>query len=355
MTAGFWVAISVMMALQLGLLDHDNAEVAMRFAATQLLPWAFLTPLIIWLSSVFTLEKGRRQRTVWTHLAACVAISILLGVLSYRVGPKPVARRVAPASPASALREPLPPRRVILRRATFQLPVYWAIVGVAHAFLFYERAKARERRATELAARLAQARLQTLQMQLNPHFLFNTLNSIASLVHENPQAADEMITSLSDFLRLTLKLSDRQEVTLREELDFLDHYLAIEQVRFGDRLRVEKQVEPAVLDALVPVLVLQPLVENAIKHGIEEQSAPGVVRITATQTGDTLHLRVADNGRGISEDERFKEGLGLVNTRARLKELAGIAASLKLHTPPEGGFVAELQLPCRPAIASLMS
>ena len=187
-------------------------------------------------------------------------------------------------------------------------------------------------------------------MQLNPHFLFNTLNSIASLVHEQPQA-EEMIEALSDLLRLTLNASDRQEVTLREELHFLERYLLIEQIRFGERLRVEKQIDVAALDALVPILILQPLAENAIKHGIESQIAPGVIRVAAEHAGKTLLLRVKDNGRGLATPPKGlpKEGVGLSNTRSRLKELYGGRASLELTPGKAGGFSAEIQLPWRTA------
>ncbi len=227
-------------------------------------------------------------------------------------------------------------------------------MGVTHAFIFYERARERERHAVMLEAGLTKARLQALQMQLNPHFLFNTLNSIASLIHENPRAADEMIGSLSDFLRLTLETSDRSEVTLCEELEYLDHYLSIEQVRFGDRLRVEKQIDPAVLNSLVPVLILQPLVENAIKHGVEKQLSPVLVQITAKLVGVFLQLQVADNGRGLKDvaKDKLAEGVGLSNTRARLRGLAGSTATLELITPPQGGLVAEIQIPWRSAPAN---
>jgi sensor histidine kinase YesM len=232
------------------------------------------------------------------------------------------------------------------------MPIFWGLVGVAHALRFYEGAKARQRREAELEARLAKARLQALRMQLNPHFLFNTLNSIASLVHEQPQA-EEMIEALSDLLRLTLSASDRQEVTLREELHFLERYLLIEQIRFGDRLRVEKQIDVSALDAPVPILILQPLVENAVKHGIESQIAPGVIRVMAERAGKSLILQVHDNGRGLAAASKglLKEGVGLSNTRSRLKELYGNRATLELKPGKAGGFSAEIQLPWRTALS----
>jgi sensor histidine kinase YesM len=236
---------------------------------------------------------------------------------------------------------------VVLRRITFQLPVFWGLVGVAHALRFYERAKGREQREAELEACLAQARLQALRMQINPHFLFNTLNSIASLVHEQPQA-EAMIEALSDLLRLTLTGFDRSEVTLREEFHFLERYLLIEQIRFGERLRVEKQIDFSALDALVPILILQPLVENAVRHGIEAQIAPGLIRIIAEQAGDMLTLIVEDNGCGLNAAEGLlEEGVGLSNTRSRLKEIYGDRARLELRPGKPKGFIAQIQIPRR--------
>jgi LytS/YehU family sensor histidine kinase len=172
------------------------------------------------------------------------------------------------------------------------------------------------------------------------------LNSIASLVHGQPKA-EEMITALSDLLRLTLSASERQEVTLREELHFLDLYLTIEQARFGDRLRVEKTVDVRALETLVPILILQPLVENAVKHGIEARIAPGLIEIAAEQSGDTLRLEVSDNGRGLASwaEGKASQGIGLANTRARLKELYGTAASLELRLSKTGGISAQIQIP----------
>jgi sensor histidine kinase YesM len=249
-------------------------------------------------------------------------------------------------------REPRETAFLVLRRITFQLPVFWGLVGIAHALRFYEQSKARERREAELEVRLVEARLQALRMQLNPHFLFNTLNSIASLVHEQPQA-EEMIEALSDLLRLTLSASDRQDVTLREELHFLDRYLLIEQMRFGERLQVEKQIDVGALDSVVPILILQPLVENAVKHGIEAQIAPGLIRIVAERAGTTLRLAVSDNGRGLAGNGKHKEGVGLRNTRARLKELYGENASLELKPGEAGGLIAEIRMPWRTVAGSL--
>jgi sensor histidine kinase YesM len=242
-----------------------------------------------------------------------------------------------------------PTALIIINMSTLQLPTFWAVLGIAHALVFYRRAKDRERRSIELEARLNQSRLQALRMQINPHFLFNTLNSISSLVYDQPRTADEMIGSLSDLLRLTLSTSHRQEITLREELDFLGQYLFIEQTRFGDRLKIEKSIEPAALDTIVPNLILQPLVENAFKHGIEAQLGPGVIQINARRAGESLLLEVADNGRGLTGAAGGPpaEGVGLTNTRARLRGLYRDRASLEYGPRPEGGFRVVVRIPWR--------
>ncbi len=233
----------------------------------------------------------------------------------------------------------------------YQLPTFWACPGPhAHALLFYGRSRDRERRGLELESRLTQARLQALRMQINPHFLFNTLNSISSLVYDQPKVADEMIGSLSDLLRVTLNTSHRQEVALREELEFLDQYLFIEQTRFGDRLTVTKEIDPTVLDAAVPNLILQPLVENAFKHGIEARLGPGAITVSARRDGERLRLsRVSDSGRSspAGSPPRLIEGVGLSNTRARLRGLYGDRATVVFGPRPECGFQVVMHLPLR--------
>lgn len=345
--SAFWVLITLASGLQELLILRGEFWAAFRFAGSLWLPWAVLTPFIIWFTVANTLDRARWRRRMVRHFILCLVIAIPLGLISHWAGPPPSRRNAPPQPEAKATQATV--GEIILRRGIFQFPIYWGIVAIAHAFIFSQRAREREQLALHLETRLAKSRLQALQMQLNPHFLFNTLNSIASLVHENPKAADEMITSLSEFLRLTLKTSDRSEVPLREEMDFLDHYLAIEQIRFGARLHVEKRIEPALFGAQVPVLILQPLVENAIKHGIEKKLGPGVVTISASSTDQTLLLQVHDNGRGLqtATGAPLTEGVGLSNIRARLRELAGDAASLQIHSPAEGGFLAEIRLPWR--------
>ncbi len=229
----------------------------------------------------------------------------------------------------------------------FNLLIYWVIVAVSHAFDYYRKYRERELRTSELEKHLAQAKLQALQMQLNPHFLFNTLHSISSLMHKDVEAADRMIARLSDLLRAALAGAATQQVTLRQELDLLQLYLAIEQVRFGSRLTVKMNIAPDTLDAQVPNLILQPLVENAIRHGIEPRARPGCIELQAHRQDGNLALRVSDDGAGLEENGRIKEGVGLSNTRARLRELYGPAHRFELLRGQQGGVRVELSIPFR--------
>ncbi|MCA1557757.1 MAG: histidine kinase, partial [Acidobacteria bacterium] len=227
------------------------------------------------------------------------------------------------------------------------LLIYWVILGIDHALRYYTKYRERELQASQLEARLAQAQLQVLKMQLHPHFLFNTLHAISTLMHRDVEAADRMIARLSDLLRLALDNEGVQEVTLKQELELLERYLEIEQTRFRDRLTVEMRIEPEVLDARVPNLILQPLVENAIQHGITPRRGQGRIEIGARRTNGTLDIYVRDDGRGLAgaTDETVKEGVGLSNTRARLLQLYGGHARFELRCPPEGGTLASLAIP----------
>jgi LytS/YehU family sensor histidine kinase len=227
----------------------------------------------------------------------------------------------------------------------FRLPIYLAIVSIAHALCFYRRAQERERRTLSLQAGLAKARLSALRMQLQPHFLFNSLNAIAELVHKDPDAADDMLVALASLLRLTLETSGEQELPLSRELEFVKRYLAIEHVRLGDRLQVAFDLAPDTPEALVPAFLLQPLVENAVRHGLEAQAEPGRLRISASRRGSDLLLTVFDSGPGLRADKPLREGIGLANTRARLDELYGAAGTLELRMAE--GFAVEVTIPFR--------
>ncbi|HEX8354235.1 MAG TPA: histidine kinase [Pyrinomonadaceae bacterium] len=225
--------------------------------------------------------------------------------------------------------------------------IYTLVVFGAQAFLYYEGYRAAEAGEARLGAQLAESRLRVLKMQLHPHFLFNTLHSINSLVLEDPPGASRMIARLGDFLRLTLERSEHQLVTLGEEIEFLRCYLDIEQVRFQGRLVVEFDVEPAASSAAVPHLILQPIVENAIQHAVGASTAPGRIRVAGRRSGEALRLEVRDSGPGISPDaaDGGGKGVGLRNVRARLGQLYGRRFRFELTNVEGGGLAVILEVP----------
>jgi len=229
------------------------------------------------------------------------------------------------------------------------LLAYGSLAGLAHAIHFYGRYREREKRALVLESNLSRARLSTLQAQLQPHFLFNTLNAIATLLRRDVKAAEATLMSLSELLRLSLSRSEQQEIPLREEMHFLDRYLEIQQTRFGDRLRFEQQIEPEVLDCLVPTLLLQPLVENAIRHGLEPSPNPGTIRVKAHRREAMLELSVEDDGVGLNRAAKDTPagGIGLSNLRARLEALYGSQQQLRVSEREGGGVIVQLVLPCK--------
>jgi len=203
-----------------------------------------------------------------------------------------------------------------------------------------------------LQAQLAEARLSALRSQIDPHFLFNTLNAVSALVERDPRGVRRMIARLSELLRHSLEGAGEPVVTLRQELAFADRYLEIMRIRFQGSLEVEQRVDDEVCDALVPNLVLQPLVENAVKHGLGRLRGIGKIEIEARREEGRVVLRVRDNGPGMDGAAPAREGVGLRNTRERLAQLYGADAALTLRTPDGGGFEAEVRLPWRAAPTS---
>jgi two-component system, LytTR family, sensor kinase len=210
-----------------------------------------------------------------------------------------------------------------LTQLDWMFMTYLFLVGLAHAFAYRRESEARALDSAHLETRLIEAQLQSLQRQLHPHFLFNTLNTISGLMRTDVNAADVMMDRLGELLRATLSSSDVHEVTLREELELLQKYLDIEQTRFGARLTVRMHVHPEALEARVPNLLLQPLVENAVRHGIAPHARPGQIVVEATRAGARLRIQVRDSGEGVSPDRLtlLNQGVGLANTRARLQHL----------------------------------
>jgi LytS/YehU family sensor histidine kinase len=224
---------------------------------------------------------------------------------------------------------------------------YVPILLVAHATSYYRRFQERQFRAAQLEWQLAKARLQTLKSQLQPHFLFNTLHSISALMLTDVAAADRMITFLSDLLRMSLENDGTQLTTLEREIDFLNIYVAIEMTRFEDRLRVILEISPECLDAQVPHLLLQPLVENAVRHGISKRSSDGEIRVIANRKGHNLDIWIRDNGPGLADAsaQQSKNGVGLSVTRERLLTLYGKKQSCEIRNRDEVGAEVYMRIP----------
>ena len=311
--------------------------------------WVLLAPVVVIAIRKLPLLRGRLTWAIPAHVLVAlltVLVHAALQLFIYR-------ETGFPTQPGSFWTVY---RGAILFRVTLGLLGYTLLFAVVMAAEYYDRFRERERAAAALSIQLAEARLAALRMQLNPHFLFNTLNTVAMQVRrgENTDAV-RMLAGLSDILRHVLEDSPPQEVTVRQELAFIDRYLAIERSRFGDRLRVTVNVEPDALDALVPNLVLQPLVENAIRHGIGKRAAAGKLDIRVLRQGDLLQLLVQDDGPGIDEDSDSvtpatgiplsSGGIGLRNTASRLQALYGAEARFTLESPTEGGAIARVTLP----------
>ena len=243
------------------------------------------------------------------------------------------------------LPHPMPPRTTRWSAALDGF-AYVALIGLAHAGVFHRRYREREQQATLLTSRLNEARLHALQAQLQPHFLFNTLNGIATLLRRDPAKAEDMLLSLSELLRIALNTSQRQEIPLREEMDFLGRYLAIQKMRFDDRIEVIEEIHADAMDCLVPALLLQPLVENAIRHGLEPSGKLGQLRITGSRDGEWLKLSVQDNGVGL-KSANSRSGVGLANVRERLATLHGTDHDCQLVERAEGGVAVNIRLPAK--------
>jgi two-component system, LytTR family, sensor kinase len=233
--------------------------------------------------------------------------------------------------------------RQAIRTAGVNLPVYAAFVLAWFAASFYREARDRQIQAVELESMLHQAQLEALRSQLNPHFLFNALHSMAELVHTDPKLAEQLLVRLGELLRQVLQSSNRQEVTLAEELEFIRGYVDIEQMRLGDRLHVNWDIASNALQVRVPSLVLQPLVENAVQHGVAAAAGPGTLSIAARLDGEFLLLEVRDNGPGLARTAETSQGIGLANTRARLRRLYGERQGFELQAGE--GLKVRLRIP----------
>jgi two-component system, LytTR family, sensor kinase len=302
--------------------------------------WFGVTPVILAMIRRWPFERQRPIRGVLTHTLAATLVFCLNSALYI-----PLVRLVVGASSAP---RPLLAAiwHVIWTEIHIGLVVYWLILGIVQGLDYYLRYRASELHAANLETQLVQSQLQALRAQLHPHFLFNTLNSISVLMRKDVEAANRMLLQLSSLLRLTLSRQATHEIKLRQELEMLERYLEIEKIRFQDRLTVRMQIDPTTLDALVPQLLLQPLVENALRHGIAKSERGGFIEIRAARQNGLVQLQVRDNGPGLKPaTEALSEGVGLANSRARLEYLYGANSQFDVRNAEDGGVIATASLP----------
>ena len=326
-----WTALALFFAVSTSLTYRStgrpaNWALTIQRSLSEWWLWALLTPLVVWLARRFPLHGRNRARHAAIHAGAGAVIAIV----------KTIADRFTFAWLTGFW------TYWLASTLALQFALYFAVVAAAHGAEYYRRSRERE----QLEAQLADTRLQMLNMQLQPHFLFNTLNTIAEIVHEDPDKADAMIGGLSDLLRRTLDLTDTRAIPLSEEMDLVSRYVEIQRARFGDRLQVRTAIADAARDVRIPPLLLQPIVENAIHHGLAARLDAGRIDITADVDGPVLRLMVTDDGSGeVSEVIAGPERVGLGNTRARLEALYGSRARLELAPAVGRGARVTIEIP----------
>jgi anti-sigma regulatory factor (Ser/Thr protein kinase) len=342
----FWMLLSVVFASQLYWAGNVTPwSTALWLEAVHWLSWGIVSPLVFWMC-----RRLYRSEHAWRNYA----VGLSLGAIGTSFIQPALVESINFAKDCVQWWLSIsnnPPRSFLadlhvaaIRTAGFNLPIYAGLILAWHGMTWYGELRDRQVKAMELESLLHLAQLQALRSQLNPHFLFNTLHSIAELVHENPALAEQLILRLGELLRQVLSSSAMQEVDLAEELDFIRGYVAIERMRLGERLQVQWEIAPEALQVRVPSLILQPLVENAILHGVAALTRPGVLVIRARCDDKCLHLQVRDNGPGLPQGvESHRSGIGLSNTRTRLQRLYGSAQRLELLN--DNGLVANIQIP----------
>lgn len=342
---GVWTIVALFFSTQVYIMYYSERQ-PIPYARSFLVQasacylWALATPLVLWLSRRFRIDRNNWLRRVALHFLFSLALVTTLLALHFLT--------YMPLIGRAGLITPFRLFGYLYYNLDRWLLVYWFICVMSHAFNYYNSYRKGELKASQLHIQLVQSQLEALKMQVQPHFLFNTLHSISALLNKDTEAARKMITRLGDFLRLTLENSGSMEVTLQQEIEFLNGYLEIERIRFQDRLTTHINVDPEVLDVRVPNLILQPIVENAMRHAIGN-SISGRVEITAAARNGVVRIEVKDNGPGIHIDRTLEagrgKGLGLANTQARLVGLYGDAARFELTNDPSGGLVVALEIP----------
>lgn len=334
--SGFMVLLMFVQNLSAG--TPTNWREALGGRLLHGLIWGLLTPLVFALATRFNLTDSRhRLPHLLVHAGASYGLTLV-----YRLGYAAVMHGTGAAPGSFSL-------ATVVANANNWVPIYWMLLCIAYAVQYRERYREGRVRAAQLETQLVQAQLQALKMQLQPHFLFNSMNAVSALMTQDVKAARRMLAQLSQFLRLVLDGTDQQEVTLEQELHLTRLYLEIEQTRFPDRLAVRYHIAPDTLPALLPALLLQPVVENAVRHGLAPRAGAGELAVSTERQQDRLVVQVKDNGRGAPDTAA--RGVGLRNLESRLAALYGADYSFKVETAPECGYCLRLSIPFRPAPA----
>lgn len=362
-----WAAMLTVTASSLFVAGFRPFRLVVEMTLALWLPYVAFTPIVFLLVRRFPITAASWRSAIFIHLLASIIFVVVcegfflceVSVLGPAVqksyaenqasnGGETNASPQFPAQPAPGF--PLPSVRLAGVKAAANLPLYWMIVAFAQALLATARLREREQQAAELAAHLTQAQLAGLRTQLQPHFLFNTLNSISALIPNNAKLANEMVLNLSDLLRMTLRDPQHGEISLREELTLLGHYVDIQKLRFGERLIFNLVADENTMNFPVPPMLLQPLVENAIRYGVELSEQPEQITVRAKLTEQNLDLGVTNTFHGSAEEmsvPKSSTGVGLANTRARLAGLYGAAQSFAFDALPDGGFRVQIKIPQR--------
>jgi len=346
---GAWTAVAFVFtlaqSLNAGLLDYEKSFSLVDSFTLQIVScfgWMMLTPLILKGAKTFLPIDRVLYRNLFFLFLLGILVILLQATYQALTLPHygyPKNRIFSTFSEAFTF--------MLAKNEFISASLYLITLGIILTGIYYEMFRVKELKNSELKANLTQARLQVLKMQLHPHFLFNTHNAISELIHKDPNRAEKILTNLSDLLRISFEKLDDEEIPLQQELEFIAKYIEIEQTRFQERLQVEMKIAGNTLDAIVPNMILQPLVENAINHGIAPLVEGGKVQIVASSKAGFLHLQVIDNGAGVKAEEleKLDDGVGLANTKARLKHLFNDKQSFEINSQENEGFTVSITIP----------
>ena len=323
---------------------HGQAERFTYYLGTCAYLLGVLAPAVMWLARRWPIHSRTWKRSLPIHLAASLLLTALGILTEASIGWFPHAGQW---SYWAAL------RHYFTQHTQISMVTYWALLGGFHVYQMYDRARRHEVHAAQIEAQLREAQLAALRSQLQPHFLFNTLQAATTLVYDNPQAAEDILLSLSELLRILLQAFDRKEIPLREEIEFLKHYTAIQQRRFGERLQFEFEIEERCCLCAIPPLLLQPLIENAIRYGIGLRKKPDVITVRAFASEDRLQIEIRNVTSALDGplEKLLRRGLGLANTIARLQHLYASQQSFLIQNVLPEGVAVSMSLPARPLTA----